>query len=270
MCHGPSEGCASSSPGNLGHRVWHSTITVDTNTVYNQNNVYILAFCVYILQLESGQVVVHLSLSEETVETKLTLPTPLLSDSESHSLVFHRRGGHLDLSVDSNTTSLSLPPGTPLTLETLSSEIYTGGSPFVPASSWFTGCLQDVRINRVTLPTSSAGNEFASVLYEGSGEGGHGVTKGCSLSPCYLDPCGGGGVCEETSNGSYQCLCSGRETVSGRPCPHEQEMVQFLPYVIAGGSVFVMVVVATVGLCGKFFFMDMRVLVVVHYSELSS
>ena len=197
--------------------------------------------------------VVHLRLSGETVETELTLPTQTLNDSESHRLVFHRRGNSLSLSVDSNTSfQASLPPGTPLTLETLSSQIYTGGSPFVTVSSWFTGCLQDIRINQITLPTSSVGNEFASVFYEGSSEeGGPEVTEGCSLSPCYQDPCGRGGVCEETSNGSYQCLCSGGERVSGGPCPQEQEVAQFLPYVIAGGSVSVLIVVAAVSLCGK-------------------
>ena len=202
-----------------------------------------------VLQLESGQVVVHLSLSGDTVETELTLPTQTLNDSKSHRLVFHRSGCSLSLSVDSNTSLQAfLPPGTSLTLETLSSQIYTGGSPIVTVSSWFTGCLQDIRINQITLPTSSVGNEFASVFYEGSSEeGGPGVTEGCSLSPCYQDPCGGGGVCEETSNGSYQCLCSGGERVSGGPCPQEQEE-QFLPYIIVITIIVaVLVVLASVG-----------------------
>lgn len=205
------------------------------------------------MQLEWSQVVLHLRLSGETTETELVIPSQQLNDSQRHSLVFHRRGAHLNFSMDSNTTlQYSLPPGTPLTLETLSSEIYAGGSPFIPTSSWFTGCLQDVRINQISLPTSSAGNGFASVVYEGSGEGDPGVTEGCSLSPCYLDPCGSsGGMCEETSNGSYQCICSGGETVSGGPCPQEQEVVHFLPYVIAGGSVLVLLVVTSVSLFGK-------------------
>ena len=198
--------------------------------------------------------VLHLSLSGETAETELILPSQQLNDSERHSLEVHRSGTHLNLSLDSTSTlQHSLTPGTPLTLETLSSEIYTGGSPFVPVSSWFTGCLQGVRINQVSLPATSAGNEFAGVVYEGAGGANPGVTEDCSLSACYLNPCGSGGMCEETGNGSYQCVCSGGERVTAGICPQQQELPpQFLPYVISAIVLVLLIIIVSVSVFGKY------------------
>ena len=186
--------------------------------------------------------VLHLSLSEHISETVVTVPSQQLNDSQRHTVSVHRSGTHLNLTLDSNSTlHSSLPVGSPLTLSSL---IYTGGSPFVSTSSWFRGCLQDVRINRVTLPATSAGNEFASVVYEGEG-----VSEGCVLSPCYMNPCGSDGVCEETGRDSYRCVCSG-ERVNG-PCPQSREVVEFWPYVISGVIFLVLLVALCVCLFGE-------------------
>ena len=203
------------------------------------------------LQLESGQIVLHIRLDRDVDETVLAVPSQDLSDSLAHTVALHRSGAHLNLSLDSNITlHHSLPLASPLTLETLTSEIYTGGSPFIPASSWFTGCLQDVRIGHVTLPTTSAGNNFASVVYEGGEEPG--VTEGCSFSPCYFNPCGSAGVCEETSSDSYECICSdGGQRVAG-PCPQpEGQAVNLLPYIISAVIVALLVATVCVSLIGE-------------------
>ena len=209
-----------------------------------------LYYCIFTLQLELGEAVLHLNLGE-SIETTLSLPAPAsLNDSLRHTVVVERRGHQLNLSVDSLSTQHTLPPGTPLTLETHTSEIYTGGSPHTPTTSWFTGCLQDIRIDKLSLPTAGE-NEVASVVYEEVGDGDAGVTEGCSFSPCYQNPCGSGGMCEETANNSYQCLCSNGDTVV-TTCPQSQEEVNFIPYVIATAILTALVIVSVTIAISKF------------------
>ena len=198
-------------------------------------------------QLESGQVVLHLNLGDGQ-ETVLVGPGPQLNDSQRHSVTVARRGQHLNLSVDSTALQHSLPLGTSLTLETDSSEIYTGGSPYT--TSWFVGCLQDVRLDHFTLPTLDS-NDFASVVYEGLQADSHsGITEGCTLSPCYLNPCGSGGVCEEMDNSSYQCLCSSGERTT-TVCPRAREEFQYMVHVIGAGVLAVLLVVFSVTVVGE-------------------
>ena len=207
------------------------------------------------LQLESGQVVVYLDLGGDGdggdggggKETVIAGPGLQLNDSQRHHVMVDRTGRHLNISVDSSTTQHSLSLGTPLTLETHSSEVYTGGSPHTP--SWFTGCLQDVRINQHTLPTSGS-NAFASVVYEGVGDESVGITEGCILSPCYDSPCGSGGTCVEMSNSSYECVCSSGEQLS-TVCPQLQEVFQYTPHVVGASILAVLIVVISITLVGE-------------------
>ena len=201
------------------------------------------------LQLELGEVVLYLNLGEST-ETSISIPGPHpLNDSLRHSVVVERSGHYLNLTVDSISLQHTLPLDTPLTLDIHTSEIYTGGSPYIPITSWFIGCLQDVRINRLSLPTVDE-NEIASVTYEGVGDNDAGITEGCSLSPCYRNPCGSEGICVESSNDSYQCLCSSGQIVT-TTCPQSQEEVEFIPYVIAAAILAVLVTVSIFITIGK-------------------
>ena len=193
--------------------------------------------------------VLHLNLGDgqETVEVG---PGPQLNDSQRHSVTVARRGRQLNISVDSTTLQHTLPPGTSLTLETLSSEIYTGGSPYANTTPWYAGCLQDVRLDRFSLPTFDS-NDFASVAYEGSQqESDSGIMQGCTLSPCYMNPCGSGGVCEEVDSSNYQCVCSGGERMSTM-CPQTRDSKEYITYVIAAGVLAVLLFVLSVSFVGE-------------------
>ena len=183
----------------------------------------------------------HLNLGSEQ-ETVVTVAGQELNDSQRHSVTVKRTGLQLTISADSNTLQYSLPLGTPLTLETYSSEIYTGGSPHT--TSRFIGCLQDVRINQFTLPTLDS-NKFASVVYEGLGDEDAGVMEGCLLSPCYGNPCGSDGTCEERDNSSYECVCSNGERLS-TVCPQSKKEVQYLPYIIGPSILLLLVTVSSI------------------------
>lgn len=197
----------------------------------------------YIFQLESGLVVLHLNLGSDE-ETLLMISDQQVNDSQRHNVTISRTGHHLNLSLDSSTLEHTLSFSSPLTLETDPSEIYSGGSPYNP--SWFAGCLQDIRINQFGLPTVGS-NMFASVIYEGSQDGHTGITEGCSLSPCYLNPCGSGGTCVEMNNNSYQCVCSGGERTF-TVCPQSMDQ----PYILFGAvSVGFILIVVLVTISGK-------------------
>ena len=188
--------------------------------------------------------VLHLNLGDGQ-ETVHVGPGPQLHDSQRHSVTVVHRGRELNISVDSTTFPHSLPLGTSLTLETLPSEIYTGGSPYT--ASRFVGCLQDVRLDHFTLPTLDS-NDFASVVYEASQqESDSGITQGCTLSPCYMNPCGSGGVCEELDTSNYQCVCSGGKRTSTE-CPRAQK---YIAYIIGAGVLAVLVVVFAVSAVGE-------------------
>ena len=112
-------------------------------------------------------------------------------------------------------------------------------------SSGFNGCLQDVRLDGFSLPTSGS-NQFASVLLVG-GEGA--VVGGCSLSPCSLGLCGSG-QCEEVGNDSYVCLCEDDSQSTSR-CPQREEKDDLLPYIVAGSVLGCVVFLSLVTLLGK-------------------
>ena len=166
-----------------------------------------------------------------------------VNDSQRHNVTISRTGHLLNLSLDSSTLEHTLSFSSPLTLETDPSEIYSGGSPYNP--SWFDGCLQDIRINQFSLPTVGS-NMFASVMYEGSQDGITGITKGCSLSPCYPNPCGSGGTCEEMNNNSYQCVCSGGERTF-TVCPQSMDQSYILFGAVSLGFILVVIFVTIPG-----------------------
>ena len=177
-----------------------------------------------------------------------------------------RSGHNLNLTLDSISLQHTLPQDTPLTLDIHTSEIYTGGSTYTNITSWFTGCLQDVRINRLSLPTVDE-NEIASVVYEGVGDNDAGITEGCSLSPCFDNPCGSEGTCVEISNSSYQCLCFSGEIVT-TTCPRSQEEIEFIPYVITAAILVVLVTVLIFSTVGKYIYIYGNTLYFVWYIDI--
>lgn len=133
-----------------------------------------------------------------------------------HVVAVQRSGLAVTLTVD-NTTIASTLTGVELTLDIDPSAIYAGGRPLDGGvTDGYAGCLQDIRLDQFSLPTSGS-NGYASVTYSGSSS----VPKICALGPCYPSPCGSG-TCTETGGGtSFICRCpdgSQRDAV----CPELQ------------------------------------------------
>ena len=193
----------------------------------------------FLTQLESGEVGLHLDLGSG--QESVFASGHHLNDSQRHNVSVTRSGLDVTLTVDSYTTQYTLS-SSELTLEIDSAEIYTGGSPYT--SSGFTGCLQDVRLNQFSLPTSGS-NRFASVTIEG----GTGVIEGCSLGPCFPHPCGSG-LCEETSDTSYECVCpDGSRRLS--ECPDTVQQSDNLAYIVGGSVLGFLLVLSLVTISGE-------------------
>ncbi len=119
-----------------------------------------------------------------------------------HTVLVQRSGLTVTLTVD-NTTFPSTLSGVELTLDIDPSVIYAGGRPGNGGvADGYAGCLQDIRLDQFSLPTSGS-NGYASVAFGGSS----GVSHFCAIGPCYPNPCGPGN-CTETDGGtSFTCKC---------------------------------------------------------------
>ena len=162
-------------------------------------------------QLESGEVVYHINISsvEETVRAS-GIP---VGDVRWHMVDVLRSGLAVSLTIDSNSTFQHTLAGNALILNIDASQIYAGGTPVNDdISNGYTGCLQDIRLDQFVLPTSGS-NDFASVTFGGSS----GIIQGCTVGPCFTNPCGSGN-CTELGGTSFACNCSDGTVQLGRPC----------------------------------------------------
>ena len=166
-----------------------------------------------------------------------------VEDAQWHMVNVHRSGLIVSLTVDNNSTFQLTLNGTALTLDVGTSQIFAGGRPTIGGrvSGGFTGCLQDIRVDQFTLPTSGS-NGFAAVTFRGSG----GVVQGCVLGPCFPNPCGTGN-CSELDRTSFACNCLDGTVLRGRSCPEPPPpLTGILPIAVsAGGGVLVLAVLAT-------------------------
>lgn len=139
-----------------------------------------------------------------------------LSDAEWHYISISRTGLSLVITVDGDTAQHTLS-GLQTTLEYNNNDIYVAGRPAADGSGGisegYQGCIQDVRLQQLVLPTAGS-NGVASVTYVGGGP-----EDGCSLGPCFPNPCNTGNCSETTGNG-YQCLCPNGQ-VQSTPCSQE-------------------------------------------------
>lgn len=168
-----------------------------------------------------------------------------VEDAQWHMVDVHRSGLAVSLTIDNNSTFQLILNSTALTLDVGTSQIFAGGRPTMDGrvSGGFTGCLQDIRLDQFTLPTSGS-NDFGTVTFRGSG----GVVQGCILGPCFPNPCGPGN-CSEIDRTSFTCSCLDGTVLRGRSCPElPPPPTGILPIAVSvGGGVLVLAVLVTAG-----------------------
>ena len=171
--------------------------------------------CVSPLQLEGGNLVYRINLGDR--EESVAMTTSQVNDALWHVFTADRIALSLSLSLDSTSLNHTLSSAN-LTLDIDPSQVYAGGFPMPESNDIITnaylGCLEDIRINRHTLPTSGS-NEFASVTFSGSSP----ISYRCALRACSPNPCGEGANCTEVGSTGYRCQCSDGSVTQTRPCP---------------------------------------------------
>ena len=191
-------------------------------------------------QLSSGHVIYSVNVGEST--ESLTIATDY-KHSTWHSISIQRTGHNVLLSYDSIILSHTLS-GSQLTLEYLSSDVFAAGRPDAERSvtDGFNGCLQDIRLNQRPLPTSGT-NDIASVLFVGDEP-----ESGCTVGPCYPNPCGTGN-CTEIASNRYQCICPNGDTQTSA-CESDRGSFSFEVFVIAIAMTIFIIVLAIVACIG--------------------
>ena len=171
---------------------------------------------VFPLQLEGGNLVYRINLGDREESVAMTMSQ--VNDALWHVFTAGRIALSLSLSLDSNSLNHTLSSAN-LTLDIDPSQVYAGGFPMpesdgvVITNSYF-GCLEDIRIDGSTLPTSGS-NEFASVTFSSDSP----ISYRCALRACSPNPCGDGANCTEVGSTGYRCQCSDGSVTQSRPCP---------------------------------------------------
>ena len=166
------------------------------------------------LQMEGGYLVYRINLG--TREESITMTTNQVNDALWHTFAAERIALSLSLSLDTTDLNHTLSSAN-LTLDIDPSRVYTGGFPLSESNdiitNAYTGCLEDVRIDRNTLPTLDS-NEFASVTFRGDSP----ISYRCALRACSPDPCGPGANCTEVGSTGYRCRCRDGSVTESVPC----------------------------------------------------
>lgn len=144
-----------------------------------------------------------------------------VSDGRWHEIRLERERNTAKITVDGIHTAQGSTPGVSDILNLQSDEMYLGAEVhqhpsilgFEDIQRGFFGCMDDVRIARVSVPLHKSGDNSVAVLKRFAN-----VEFSCDSSsiltppgPCGSQPCMNGGTCKETANG-YECMCHTRFT----------------------------------------------------------
>ncbi|KAJ8945175.1 hypothetical protein NQ314_009307, partial [Rhamnusium bicolor] len=142
-----------------------------------------------------------------------------VSDGSWHEIKLERDRNNAKITIDGTHTAQGSAPGVSDILNLQSDEMYLGAEVhqhpsilgFEDVQRGFSGCMDDIRISRVSVPLHKSGENSVVVLKRFAN-----VEFSCDTSsvlvppgPCGSQPCMNGGTCRETKNG-YDCECHAR------------------------------------------------------------
>ncbi|KAJ8918141.1 hypothetical protein NQ315_011598 [Exocentrus adspersus] len=142
-----------------------------------------------------------------------------VSDGSWHEIKLERDRNNAKIVIDGAYTAQGSAPGISDVLNLQSDEMYLGAEVhqhpsilgFEDVQRGFSGCMDDIRISRVSVPLHKSGENSVVVLKRFAN-----VEFSCDTStilvppgPCGSQPCMNGGTCRETKNG-YECECHSR------------------------------------------------------------
>jgi protocadherin Fat 1/2/3 len=167
-----------------------------------------------------------------------------ISDGRWHEVKLERDRNSARITVDGTHTAQGSAPGISDILNLQSDEMYLGAEVhqhpsilgFEDIQRGFSGCMDDIRISRMSVPLHKSGDSSVAVLKRFAN-----VEFSCDTNnvlvppgPCGSQPCMNGGTCHETSTG-YECSCHTRFT--GSLCELDMDPCASAPCLYGGKCV---------------------------------
>ncbi|XP_053978063.1 fat-like cadherin-related tumor suppressor homolog isoform X1 [Hylaeus volcanicus] len=143
-----------------------------------------------------------------------------VSDGQWHEIQLERESNSAKLTVDGKHVAHGSAPGINDILNLQSDDLYLGAEVrqhpsilgFEDVQRGFIGCMDDVRIARVSVPLHMSGASSVAVLKRFAN-----VEFSCDAATvlippgiCGSQPCQNGGTCKDSGGDTYECQCHGR------------------------------------------------------------
>ncbi|XP_045469521.1 fat-like cadherin-related tumor suppressor homolog isoform X5 [Harmonia axyridis] len=174
-------------------------------------------------------------------EGMVRVTTIYISDGKWHEVKLEREKNSARITIDGIHTAQGSAPGSSDVLNLQNDELYLGAEVhlhpsilgFEDIQRGFTGCMDDIRISRISVPLHKSGDNSIAVLKRFAN-----VEFSCDASavlqppgPCGSQPCLNGGTCVETLNG-FECECHTR--FSGALCDIDADPCVSAPCLYGG------------------------------------
>ncbi|XP_065345647.1 fat-like cadherin-related tumor suppressor homolog isoform X4 [Cloeon dipterum] len=174
-----------------------------------------------ILELVNGVVQFRFDLGSG--EGLVRVSSIYISDSQWHEIHLVRDSNNARLTIDGKHVAHGSAPGINDVLNLQSDDLYFGAEVrqhpsilgFEDVQRGFSGCMDDIRIDGVTLPLHMSGASLVATLKRFTNVEFHCEQVLLPAGVCGSQPCQNGGTCKEVGN-TYKCACHARFT--GNSC----------------------------------------------------
>ncbi|XP_048512093.1 fat-like cadherin-related tumor suppressor homolog isoform X4 [Athalia rosae] len=165
-----------------------------------------------------------------------------VSDGQWHDIQLERENNNAHVTVDGKHVAHGAAPGFDDILNLQSDDLYLGAEVrqhpsilgFEDVQRGFSGCMDDVRIARVSVPLHMSGASSVAVLKRFANVEFSCDSAALMIPPgvCGSQPCQNGGTCKELGGDSYECQCHGRFT--GLACDIDTDPCASAPCLYGG------------------------------------